>query len=94
LDLLRDDFEWVMSLDFEDQTSLSDDDLNRLFGIFGVTSWEDGESRYMEIINHFGGDHGHDEVDYEDVAEIFMNRWNMQLSEDDFDWVSSLDLQN
>ena len=63
--------------------------------IFGVTTFEDGAERYMEIIAFFGGDHhGHDEVDYEDVAEIFMNRWNMQLSEDDFDWVSSLDLQN
>jgi hypothetical protein len=39
-------------------------------GIFGVTTWEDGEVRYMEIMTILSG-----VPPYELMKQIFMDKW-------------------
>jgi hypothetical protein len=34
------------------------------------------------------------EVSYDKIAEIFLRRWSLELTEDDFNWVYRLDLEN
>lgn len=52
----------------------------------------------MEIIAFFAegnGDHDDDDVrDYESVAQIYLDRYNMQLLEDDFNWLLSFYLED
>jgi hypothetical protein len=93
-ELVRDDFEWVMSLDLDDAENLPNDVQNRLIQIFNVTTFEDGAERYMEIIAFFGGDHDEVEVAYLDVLKYFLNRWKLPITENDFVRLMSLDVEN
>jgi hypothetical protein len=42
--------------------------------LFGVTSWEDGVTRYMEIMTIFGVPR------YELISGLFLEWWNLELS--------------
>ena len=67
MELDRDDFEWVMSLDIM-EGEIPNDVQNRLKRVFAVNTLEEAALRYEEIIAFFGEDHDDEVSDYEEVA--------------------------
>ena len=74
------------------ETMFTDEEEDRLFKIFQVEYIDQVDEMLIEVEDFLGLNDM--EVSYDKIAEIFMNRWDLELTEDDFNWLYSLDLEN